>query len=133
VRLEKESCLISDLTGFIKKKTLHSLFTLRTTFSMARISVFLVCLIMGGLLFGGVSLGQTVGAEITISTNPEYPQSVDKGQVTAPCLAYDPTHDRFLAVWRDKREADIYLYGRFVGADGVPQEKAFPICDTRKV
>jgi len=44
-----------------------------------------------------------------------------------PNLAFDPVRQRFLVLWMDSRHEDDKIYGRFVGADGVPQGDEFPI------
>lgn len=115
------------MAAFIRKVTKQAA-NFPSTFLKAQLAVALVGLALGVLLFPGLSLGQVIGDEITISNNPDYPQKVDKSEVTAPCLAYDPTGDRFLVVWTEWRKSSIYLWGRFVGADGVPQGEPFAIC-----
>ncbi len=43
-------------------------------------------------------------------------------------LAFDPTRQRFLVVWKDSRHPEYdKIYGRFVGADGAPQGAEFPL------
>ncbi|MDH5410627.1 MAG: hypothetical protein OEY16_04500 [Alphaproteobacteria bacterium] len=43
-------------------------------------------------------------------------------------LAFDPTRQRFLVVWKDSRHPKFdKIYGRFIGADGVPQGEEFPL------
>jgi len=57
----------------------------------------------------------------------------DRGQAF-PAVAFDPTEDRFLAVWTDWRDAETVesdIYGRFVQADGRPAGAAFPIAQER--
>jgi hypothetical protein len=45
-----------------------------------------------------------------------------------PNLAFDPIRQRFLVVWKDSRHPKHdKIYGRFIGADGLPQSDEFPI------
>lgn len=45
-----------------------------------------------------------------------------------PNLAFDPVRQRFLVVWKDSRYPKYdKIYGRFVGADGVPQGDEFAL------
>jgi hypothetical protein len=45
-----------------------------------------------------------------------------------PNLAFDPARQRFLVLWKDSRHPKYdKIYGRFIGADGLPQSNEFPI------
>lgn len=43
-------------------------------------------------------------------------------------LAFDPVRQRFLVVWKDSRYEEYdKIFGRFFGADGLPQGEEFPL------
>jgi hypothetical protein len=53
--------------------------------------------------------------------------ALDHVSQKTPNLAFDPVRQRFLVVWKDSRHPKEKIYGRFVGADGVPQGDEFPL------
>jgi len=51
-----------------------------------------------------------------------------------PRVEFDTVNNRYLVIWTDVRSGSQYLYGRFVGSNGVPQGAgSFPIEDSMLV